>query len=568
MTTPPDLPDLPDATDLPQSSLVLGAPVTAVTVLEDRAEVERTVSLVSSALTPGVHRLRLGPVSPLVVDHSLRGELVGVPGGSVLDLRVVRRYTPKPPVTSSSSSDERSDVPDASDVSVVERRVKDLSQQLRRAELEVDRLAAHVAVLEQLLVDVNREIAESAGAGDAHPERWREALTRPEGEYDRHDDELGAARRRAARLKAELIEAQEALEASETAPMVLTADIEAVLEIPEGGAVQTDLTLRHLTPCTLWRPAYRATLATAFSAGEQPTLRLERDAFLWQRTGEPWTDVRVTLSTARPARAAEPPFLPSDVISLRDRSAEERRTVEVDLREVDIPELGPTLGETATLSTLPGVDDGGEARRLVIPTAVTVPSDGRAHRVPLGETASAATVDLVCLPELSPLVLRNVRFRNDSGVPLLSGPVDLVRDSAFVGRGELRFTAPDAPAELCLGSDDAFRAVRSVQESTETVGLSGRTVRSRTVRVALTRFAAEPGQEASGPLRVSLRERVPVSELAEVEVRLDKDGTSPQPDALDADGIARWELDVRPDERRTVVLRYDVVAARSVSMTD
>jgi uncharacterized protein (TIGR02231 family) len=551
--------------DDPQPDL-LPLPVTAATLLEDRAELTRTHRL--GALPAGVHRLLLGPVTPLVVDHSLRGELTsmagvpGVPGGRVLDLRVVRRWTPPLPAAATGGPGE--------DASAAERQVHELSERLRRAELEVARLAGRVAVLDQLLADLHRAISEGAGAGEAQPHSWEQELDRAETACEEHAEALRDARFRRARLQEQLIEAERAWEDAEARPMVLSAHIEASIELPTELTGDGQLTIRHLTPCALWRPAYRATLEE--DGPEQPRLLLERDAFVWQRTGEPWHDVRVTLSTARPTRAAEPPYLASDVITLRERSSEERRTVEVDLREVEIPDVGPGpegLAEAPTLpgalpAVLPGVDDGGEARSLTVPQPLSVPSDGRAHRVTLGGAAATATVELSCAPELSPVVVRTARFRNTAAEPLLSGPVDLVRRGGFVGRAELRFTAPGATAEIGFGSEDTFRAARSVTETRESGALTGRSVRGREVGVTLSRFAPAD----AGPVRVVIRERIPVSEVSGVEIRLDKERTTPPPDSVDADGIVRWDLTLAPDERRALLLRYDIVAGRGVNLPD
>ncbi|WP_084725853.1 mucoidy inhibitor MuiA family protein [Streptacidiphilus melanogenes] len=547
---PSDAPSVPSS--VPSSEL-LPLPVTSATLLEDRAELTRTHRL--GAVPAGVHRLRLGPVTPLVVDHSLRGELTGVAGGRVLDLRVVRRWTPQPPTAVTGGPRE--------DASATERQVHELSERLRRADLEVDRRVGRVAVLEQLLGDLHRAIAEGAGAGEARPDAWAEESDRAEAAHEEHAEALRDARFRRGRLKEQLIRAQQAWEEAESRPMVLSAHIEASVEIPAASGDGARLDIRHLTPCALWRPAYRATLEE--DGPEQPRLLLERDAFIWQRTGEPWQDVHVTLSTARPARAAEPPYLAPDVITLRERSGEERRTVEVDLREVEIPDVGPAeLAPQAVLSVLPGVDDGGEARSLTVPQPLSVPSDGRAHRVALGGATAAASVELSCAPELAPVVVRTVRFRHTSVEPLLSGPVDLVRRGGFVGRAELRFTAPGATAEIGFGSEDTFRAARSVTETRETGALTGRSVRGREVGVTLSRFAPPD----AGPVRVVVRERIPVSEVSGVEIRVDKERTAPPPDAVDADGIVRWELTLAPDERRTLLLRYDIVAGRGVTLPD
>src|SRR5438445_146727 len=177
--------DDPAAVTAPSEPDALFLPVTAVTCLEDRAQIERTGAV---QLAAGVQRLRIGPVTPLTVDRSLRAEIVSAAEGAdagarVVDARVVRTYTPPAP---------------------------------------------------------------GRPGPDAGP-----ALAR----------------------------------------------------------------VVNLVPCALWRPAYRATLAA-----DRGSVLLETDAFVWQDTGEDWTGVRLSLSTARPTLAAAPPVLAEDVLALRERT--------------------------------------------------------------------------------------------------------------------------------------------------------------------------------------------------------------------------------------------------------
>jgi uncharacterized protein (TIGR02231 family) len=461
-----------------------------------------------------------------------------------VDVRLVRLYTAPP------------EGPPEQDASALRHRVHDLTERLRTLAADRQRIGARLAVLEQLRADLERDICESAGAGAADPERWSADLDRVHEELDRHSEQQRTRGRDSDRARAELALAEQALDRTEERPMVLSAFVEVVIDAPEPvrGA---RLTLHHLTPCALWRPAYRAELSA-----DGGTLELQRDAVAWQRTGEDWTGVRLSLSTARATQAAEPPHLADDLLQLVDRTPEERRTIEVDLREVEIQSVGPADEPGAVTRTLPGVDDGGEARLLSAPATVTVPSDGRPHRIRLGSATLPARAEYAAVPELSSLVSQVVRFRNGTGQVLLSGPVDLVRGSGFVGRGELRFTAVDAPAELSFGSEDTFRVTRAVEESRDTTTLTGRTVLTRTVRLAVSRFAP-PG---SAPLTVAVKERIPVSELAAVEVRLDKERCSPAPDETDAEGVVRYALTLGPDDRRTLVLGYEISAARAVAI--
>ncbi|MFF0431467.1 mucoidy inhibitor MuiA family protein [Streptomyces sp. NPDC004327] len=512
-------------------------PVTAVTCLEDRALVERTAGL---DLREGVQRLRLGPVGALAVDRTLHAELTADHPVAVHDVRIVRAWTPRAPLPHAA--------PDADEDSALRRRLRALTEERRTLDQRRERLRTRLDLLGRLAADLLREIGEGAGAGETDTARWARELDRVDEERDAHAERLRAVEARLVALGTEQTDAERAVELAEEEPAELVGHVELTVEAAVAGPARLRLT--HLTPCALWRPAYRAVL-------DGDTMTLETDAVVWQRTGEDWSDVRLTLSTARSAQAGEPPRLVEDRLTLKDRSAAERRTIDVELREERTADLGPVpvLG-------LPGVDDGGETRVLHSPAPVSVPSDGRAHRVRLSSFTTPARSEYACAPELSPLVTEVVRFDNRSGHALLAGPVDLVRGHGFGGRGTLDFTPPGAPVELAFGSRDDHRVVRRAEESRDTAGIAQRTVVTRTVRLHVSRFSA-PGEH--GEHTVAVRERVPVSEVAAVEVRLLKDACSPAPDAVDADGIVRWDVTLAPGGRRTVTLAYEITAKAKVS---
>ncbi|MFJ6984604.1 MULTISPECIES: DUF4139 domain-containing protein [unclassified Streptomyces] len=545
---------------------LLPLPVTAVTCLEDRAHVERTTVL---DLAAGVRRLRLGPVAATAVDRTLHAELTPVPptptaagpgdkpgdgpgspadptaapaqsappAHTVLDVRIVRSWTPRAPR------------PPAEEDSALRHRLHELERERTELEQRGDRLRARLDLLARLATDLLRDIAEGAGAGEPEAPRWARELDRVDGERDTHADLLRSTEARLVVVTEELHAARTALDLAEAEPDALVAWVDLTVDAPVAGPV--GLRLTHLTPCALWRPVYRAAL-------DGDTLTLETEATVWQRTGEDWTDVRLTLSTARSAAATEPPGLTEDRLTPRERAAAERRTVDVEWREEAIGDLG----EPAAVVGLPGVADGGEARILRSPALVSVPSDGRAHRVPVSSFTTAARRGDVCAPELSPLVTRLARFDNRSGHALLAGPVDLVRGGGFVGRATLDFTAPGAPASLSFGSHDDYRVERHTEESRASTALSGRTVTTRTVRLHLSRFSAPSERDER---TVALRERVPVSEISAVRVRVREEECSPAPDGVDADGVVRWDVVLPPGGRRTVTLVYEVSADGKVA---
>ena len=70
-------------------TLDLNAPVTTVTLLEDRAQVQRMAKV---ALTAGLWRVHVAKVAPILSDKSLRAEFSDrISGARVNDVRVRRR---------------------------------------------------------------------------------------------------------------------------------------------------------------------------------------------------------------------------------------------------------------------------------------------------------------------------------------------------------------------------------------------------------------------------------------------------------------------------------------------
>lgn len=293
----------------------IALPVTAVTCLEDRAHIERAVVL---DLRAGVQRLRLGPVTALAVDRTLHAELTADHPATVLDVRIVRTWTPRGPLPST-------------DDSALSRSVHTLEEERLVLEQRRDRLHSRLDVLGRLAADLLREIGEGP-PGESEGPRWAGELDRVDAERDAYGEQLRAAEARLATLDAELGAVQRAMALSEEEPAELVGHVELTVEAAAAGPA--GLRLSHLAPCALWRPAYRAVL-------EGDSLALETEAMVWQRTGEDWSDVRLTLSTARSASATDPPRLDEDRLTLKDRSAAERRTVDVELREEEIGDLGP-----------------------------------------------------------------------------------------------------------------------------------------------------------------------------------------------------------------------------------
>mgnify|MGYP001204867606 CR=1 FL=1 len=503
-------------------------PVSKVVLLEDRAQVERRGEI---ALPNGIGRIRIEGVSPVAVERSLRVE---VPGAKVLEAKIVRAWKEKP----------KGGLP--ADASELRKQAHALQKEVAAIGDDAARIAANRELVAKARADLWREIHEATGWGRVDAASWSsqlETLTHTEKTIDEAQREIDARLQLAQR---KLAEAKTAQALSEQPDATFTCAIEVTVEA-SGGASTVRAT--YLVPCALWRPAYRATLT-----GE--TVRLEAEAVVWHHADEEWSDVELQFSTARPTLGTRPPSLTEDVLRLRPKQDVEKKVVSVQVREEVIQTAGE--GGTVAAEEMPGLDDGGEAVLLAAPAKASIPSDGQPHRVPLSSFEAKATVERVCPAELTPAVSLVARFPNAGRHVLLAGPVDLLRTSGFIGRGQLKFAGVGETVVLSFGSEDGMRVVRRLEQKTEEARLTGR----RTTRNAVKLFVSNASDVAT---RLVLEERVPVSEVKEVEVQVLARECKPAPSPVSKDGIARIELQCAPGTTQEIDFVWELSAAGKVS---
>jgi uncharacterized protein (TIGR02231 family) len=501
-------------------------PLRRVTAYEDRAAFEREGAV---TLTGGPLELEIEGVSPLVSDAHLSGALLDAPpGAAVDDVRVERRW-----VSVGGESAERRlalehTLEAAADARfVTEQSLARSAERRAAAERELARFVEASARAAWNGLDVA-----AFGAGER---RLAEALQTADTAVDAARRALQAATEHEQRLQGLLAQGRATRQVLETLLRVRVSG-------PAGAA---RLRIRGLYPCALWRPTHEAHLGRGPDGRER--VAWTTAATLWQRTGEDWSGVEVTLSTARPGAGADLPALTEDRLRIRDRVPKPKVTV---VAHRETAAARPDLDAAA-----PGVYDGGEARVWRAGEPVALPSDGRPLSVALAHFELPATTSLCAVPEVSGLVFLEAVLRNGER-PLLAGPVTLLRDGAHVGVGDLDYVGPGEPFTLSFGSDDRFDLAYERKVVTEERMLG----RDRPVYV----HEVELLSRVPDRIRVEVVLRLPVSEMAAVKVvpaeKLCTEG-APRPDA---DGRVRTPLDLIPGRRRTLRVAFGIDSGADV----
>ncbi|WP_437958521.1 DUF4139 domain-containing protein [Sorangium sp. So ce119] len=541
----------------------------AVTLFEDRAEVVRAARVEVAA---GAQWVAIGGVSVFVDERTVQARVApagGAEGAGAARVTAARvRWRA-----------HREAALGREAIDALEREHREASRRAAAAELARDRASRREAHLDQLLATwahAMGEVPKDAGE-PARLASWRAGV---EALRAALDEALAAsAEARAARAHAEddARRATARLREGSVEQPRYEAVIEVEIHAPAPQPVEIELTYR--VACAVWRPEHLARLSVngagdaagdaataaagdAAAQGTRGSVELTTWATAWQATGEAWENVAARFSTARPARSAEAPLLADDVLRLRRKTDVERRRVVVEARDQAIAAAGLDRGARA-VDEMPGVDDGGEPLVFEATEPVTLPSDGRPLRVEIARRAVPAELALVLYPEVHPAAhLRATATLDGGGAgkgtgrprPLLAGPVRIARGGSLVGRARLDFVGAGEPFELGFGVDDAVRVRRTVDEEQDTSAITGSRKIRRRVKLSLSNLS-------SIAKRVLVAERIPVSEVAEVEVALvEAVGWTLE----EKDGFLRSRVELPPKGLKTISFSYELRAGASV----
>lgn len=506
--------------------------VDLVTLFEDRAEVSRSARV---RLPRGRARLRVQGLTLLVDDRSLVAWVEGE-AARVVSARVHRAV-------------EDSTTASAEEIAALEVSLDEARDAAQERQARLVRLGARASHLRARVAAWAAAVGGVPSRGEDARAELARAIEGIRAESRTTVEEHAALRRAAQEATTALALAEAKLGIARAKKWRFEATAEIEIDVLEEGEIEVLLTYR--TPCALWRPEHQARLLRKGSGWE---MSVTSYAAVWQCTGETWRDVRCRFSTARPAKSAAPPVLTDDVLTTRKRTDDERKRIIVEAREQAIDAAGAERSRDA--EEMPGVVDGGEARWLEASEVATLESDGRVARIELGSRTMPCSVERVAWPEVAVAAHLRARATLAGGGPLLPGPVSIARESELVGKSEIGFVGAGEAFELGFGLDDGLRVRRRPVEKRKTTPVTG----TQHVEREVSLFASN----LSGASRnVSLVERVPVSEVEEVQITVE-----PQPGMRHEprDGFVTFELELSPNETREVTLRYRIEAKANVSL--
>jgi uncharacterized protein (TIGR02231 family) len=430
-------------------------------------------------------------------------------------------------------------------VRAAERAVQDAERALAAIDGADAGDAAREQLLQRLAVRSGDRLAKALAEGAADPARVAEvssavAAQLVEAAADRrgHAERRVEAERARAAAQAEL----DRLRASGRA----RRDVRIAVEADAPGELTLDLT--YVVNGAGWTCAYDARVDVG-GDGVGP-LALTWYGMITQATGEDWPACELTLSTARPGLAGTVPELEPWWVDVRPPAP----PMPVAAAAPDAFRAGEAVQDVRDVAAEAQEGTLAVAWRLPRPTAV--PADGTPHRTTVATATLDARLDHVVAPALDTAAHLRATVVNTGGHALLAGPLSAFLDGAFVGTTHIDATAPGAELELHLGVDDRVAVERELLERTPHRALLGGKIS------AVERWRIEVRNGRPAPVRIVVRERVPVSRHPDVQV-VDVE-VKPEPAERDELGRLEWTASVEPGGTWEASVRFGVRHARDV----
>lgn len=347
---------------------------------------------------------------------------------------------------------------------------------------------------------------------------------------------------------------------------------EAVLFLQKRGEGKDSVRLNYLVGDCGWSPTY------AFRAiREGKEVNIECNALIQQVTGEDWTGVTLTLSTASPSLSAAglglAPFpvtltkdpgrkistseLTSQIQSIRQRQGkaifDNRNATNLsenigsswmaNTAANDLQSLELASGEDVLNTIQGGERPSGEGPSLSYQLAGPVSLASRADHqmVRILQTAFKARFYHVATPVLTAYVYREAELSNTSQEDLLAGPIMVYLDGRFVGHSEIPTVARGQTFVVGFGVDPQIRARRELAGRTENLQGGNRELTFK-YRLVLENYKDQPAL-------VRVFDRLPYSDrpndvrikLGDLKDPLSKDELYVRTER--PKGILRWEIE-------------------------
>jgi uncharacterized protein (TIGR02231 family) len=282
-------------------------------------------------------------------------------------------------------------------------------------------------------------------------------------------------------------------------------------------------------------------------------------ANVYQTTGNDWKNVKISFSNASPWIAGNVPVLNPWFIDFyapvvvrgyatqqRDKSFAPAAMEEVAKSDL---KSGEMKKEVAAEYAVVEKTAGETSVTFDVAVPYTVLSDGKTQTIEIQRTSTPASYKYVTVPKASQLAYLTANIPDWAKQSLMTGEATLYFENTFVGKSQLNVNQLSDTLTVSLGTDPGILVKREKRKdftSKKVIGANKTDTFSYLITVR---------NNKTNPIQVTVNDQVPVSSNSSITVEVSElSGGKHTGDT----GILSWDLNLKPGEKKELVLTYSV----------
>ena len=510
------------------------ATISSVTVYQDRAQVTRSVTV---ALKPGSQIIAVEGLPVLLQDDSVRVDAKGTARATITGIEVKRSFL-------SQTADKR--------VKEIEAELKQLERKLGGLDARKAGLLAQKGFVDSIKVAWGERISQQLAIGKPTTGELNEAMGFVGSNTVKVEDQQRDIEQEKQAIKEQMDALKRKRQEATGSYRKESKTVEVAVETAKEGKLTLDLS--GVVNQATWEPGYDVRLAQDGASAE-----LTYRAQVRQQTGEDWSNVALTLSTARPASGGAPPTLypwrisfyrpmpvamPAAAPMRSYKKAAKVMMADNFAESAAEPEEAPA---PAAFQTAQAAAEG-TSIAFKIPKPVDIPSDNTRHSTVIALEKLPVSTEYGTVPKLSPVAYLTAELVNKAGWPLMPGTVKIFSGNTFVGSAEMKQVASGEKFTLPFGSDDQITVKREELKQHKEAGMFGKNRMGYRSTITVTNFRKEAQT-------ISVKDQLPLAGDNEIKISLEE-ATLPPTEKKD-DGTLIWKMKLAAGEKK--VFSYEIV---------
>jgi uncharacterized protein (TIGR02231 family) len=321
---------------------------------------------------------------------------------------------------------------------------------------------------------------------------------------------------------------------------------------------EVELTISYVIPQTSWQMKYDI---RASSKNKNIAMVIYSD--IYQKTGENWDDISLSLSTGAPVHAISPSVLQPWYLDLepvyRDegtgrKDKEYRSEISKKVMPAEEEKKGDEYHTT--------IREEGSYFEITIPSKLNIASSTKHQKKYVKEYDLQGEQHVQFYYEITPEKANNAflraKVKNITDLPWLEGESQIFLENEFMGKVSIPFTPPGREQELVLGTESRIIArkelARKFEESAGILGGKRRIIYSYKITIE-NQLPRNESLIVNDVVPVSRNEKIKL-DVENISVPFVKDEEFEKSTGY-SQGMRKWKLAMEPHSKR--IITYDVI---------